>query len=391
MRGLPPDPARGAIDFASGGGTVTGNVTDIAFLGSDRTAGDLRDKVLRGAASNRGNLMIGNISRRGMARVAIAAGLAAGGLIGWPPSAEAQEKEMRFGHMWPADSGWGQAAQRFADLVAEKSGGELGVTVYPNGQLGGEREMFESLSLGNLGVTFGGPGVLTNFDPKIGIFDMPFLYRDYEHANAVMDGPIGDAVFESLREAAGIRVLASGAQGFRYIMTASEPVESIEDVAELKIRVPEAETFLETFRLIGANPVAVPWGETYLAVQNDVVDGLEGVPEVLVNFKMYEVGKNVARTNHILATLQLLISEQVYSDLSDEQKAIVQEAATEAWNAQRDAAQRQNEEAEAELQELGVTLTSPDLEPFRAAVQPFWEEWAARTGSEQQLEAIRAE
>jgi TRAP-type C4-dicarboxylate transport system substrate-binding protein len=75
--------------------------------------------------------------------------------------------------MWPANSGWGQAAQRFADLVQEKTGGAITVTVYPDGQLGGEREMFESLSLGNLDVTFGGPGVLTNFDPKIGIFDMP--------------------------------------------------------------------------------------------------------------------------------------------------------------------------------------------------------------------------
>jgi tripartite ATP-independent transporter DctP family solute receptor len=293
--------------------------------------------------------------------------------------------------MWPADSGWGQASQKFADLVKEKTGGALTITVYPNGELGGEREMFEGLSLGNLDVTFGGPGVLTNFDPKIGIFDMPFLFRDYAHANAVMDGPIGAAVFESLRASAGIRVLASGAQGFRYIMTASKPINAMQDLSGIKIRVPEAKTFLETFRLVGANPVSIPWGETYLAVQSGVADGLEGVPEVLMNFKMYEVGKHVARTNHILATLQLLVSDQMYSSLSAEHQKAVQEAATEAWHAQRDAAQQQNEKAEKDLEGLGVAFTTPDLGPFREAVRPLWNEWAEGAGAEEQLAAIQAE
>ena len=119
---------------------------------------------------------------------------------------------------------------------------------------------------------------------------MPFLFRDYAYANAVTDGPVGESVFENVRQASGIRVLASGAQGSRYIMTASRVIGSMDDLAGLKIRVPEADTFLETFLLVGANPVSIPWGETYLAVQSGMADGLEGVPEVLVDFKMYEVG-----------------------------------------------------------------------------------------------------
>jgi tripartite ATP-independent transporter DctP family solute receptor len=330
------------------------------------------------------------ISRRAFNQALFAAGLTAGLGVGVDMSS-AQEKVLRFGHMWPADSGWGQASQKFADLVKEKTAGAVTVTVYPNGQLGGEREMFESLSLGNLDVTFGGPGVLTNFDPKIGIFDMPFLFHDYVHANAVMDGPIGAAVFESLRQSSGIRVLASGAQGFRYIMTASKPIGGLGDIAGMKIRVPEAETFLQTFRLIGANPVSIPWGETYLAVQSGVADGLEGVPEVLMNFKMYEVGRNVARTNHILATLQLLVSDQMFSSLTAEQQQAVQQAATEAWNAQREAAQQQNEKAEKDLEGLGVAFTAPDLTPFREAVRPYWNEWAEEAGAQEQLAAIQAQ
>jgi len=295
--------------------------------------------------------------------------------------AQAADKTFRFGHMWPADSGWGQAAQKFADEVKAKTGARYEVRVFPAGQLGSERELFEGLTIGNLDFTFGGPGVLTNFDPKIGVFDMPFMFRDYAHANAVMDGPVGAMAFDSLRTKAGIRVLASGAQGFRYIMTKARPVAAMQDVKGLKIRVPEADTFLRTFQLIGANPVGVPWGESYLAMQSGVVDGLEGVPEVLMNFKMYEVGKNVAKTNHILATLQLLVSEKAFAALPVDQQQIIAAAAKDAWNAQREAAKLGNEKAEADLEKLGVKFTSPDLTPFRDAVKPLWTEWAGKAGA----------
>lgn len=321
--------------------------------------------------------------------LAFAGALAVAGLGLVVPGAPGAAETLRFGHMWPPDSGWGQAAQTFADLVEERTDGDYQVEVFPQGQLGNERELEEGLQIGNLDFTFGGPGVLTNFDPVIGVFDLPFMFDGYEHANQVMDGPIGEKVFGSLLENAGIRVLASGAQGFRYVLTRDAAVGSIDDLEGLKIRVPEAETYLRTFRLIGANPVAVPWGETYTAVQTGVVDGMEGVPEVLRNFKMYEVGKNVARTGHILATLQLLVSEQTYQGLPSDVQTIVDEAAVEAWHAQREAAQAGNEQAEADLEELGVTFTDPPLEPFKEAVRPFWDEWATETGSADIVEAIQ--
>jgi tripartite ATP-independent transporter DctP family solute receptor len=292
--------------------------------------------------------------------------------------------------MWPPDSGWGAAAQKFADLVQERTGGRYEVKVFPQGQLGNERELEEGLQIGNLDFTFGGPGVLTNFDPLIGVFDLPFLFESYEQANEVMDGPIGAQAFDSLRENAGIRVLASGAQGFRYVLTKDQPIETISDIEGVKIRVPEAETFLEAFRLIGANPVPIPWGETYTGMQTGVVDGLEGVPEVLQNFKMYEVGKNVARTGHVLATLQLLVSEQIYQGLPDDVKQIVDEAAREAWHAQREAAQAGNVEAEAALEQLGVVFTDPPVAPFQEAVRPYWDEWGQRNNATDLVAAIRA-
>jgi tripartite ATP-independent transporter DctP family solute receptor len=305
------------------------------------------------------------------------------------PTAVAADRTLRFGHIWPPEGGWGSAAQRFADVVSQRSGGKIEVKVFPSSQLGNERELEEGLQIGNVDFTFGGPGVLTNFDPAIGIFDMPFMFRDYAHANRVMDGAIGQQVWDSLRTKAGIRVLASGAQGFRYVLTRTKPVRALEDLKGLKIRVPEAETFLRTFRLIGASPVAVPWGETYLALKNGVVDGMEGVPDVILNQKMFEAGKYVAKTGHIMATLQLLVSEKTYQSLPPEVRKIVDEAGLEVWRAQRAAAQADNEKAEADLARKGLTFATVDLKPFQAAVRPFWDEWAKKTGSAALIEAIQ--
>ena len=210
------------------------------------------------------------ISRRTLARrglgVASATALAAGSFS----IARAQARTLRFGTIWPATGSWADGVTDFANAVRTRTNGALDVKVFPASQLGNERELEEGLQLGNLDFTFGGPGVLTNFDPKIGIFDMPFMFRDYAQANKVMDGPIGQEVWDSMREKAGIRVLSSGAQGFRYVLTQKKEIRKLEDIKGQKIRTPEAETFLRTFRLLGANPVGVPFGETYLAYQRHV-------------------------------------------------------------------------------------------------------------------------
>ncbi len=319
-------------------------------------------------------------------------GLAIGILLALAPASHgiAAEKTLRFAHMWPPTSGWGRAAQEFADLVAKKTGGKIEIKLFPQGQLGNERENEESLQLGNLDLTFGGPGVLTNFDPKIGIFDMPFMFHGYDHANAVMDGSIGKKIFESLRKNAGIRVLASGAQGFRNVLTKGKSIGSMADIKGVKIRTPEADTYIRTFRLIGANPVPVAWGDTYMAVQSGVVDGMEGTPDVMRNFKMFEVGKNVAITGHILATLQLLVSEKVYQEMSADIQKVLSDAAVEAWHKQRDAAQVGNEDALAELEKkMGVKISKPDLKPFQKAVSPLWNEWAKKAGATDLVDAIQ--
>lgn len=325
-------------------------------------------------------------TRRSLVRLA---GAGAAAAVTTPISqARAADKTLRFGHMWPATSVWGKGAQRFADLVSEKTGGRYPVRVYPDGQLGAERDMEEGLGVGNLDCTFGGSDVLTQFEPKMAIFALPFLFPDYAHANAVMDGPIGAQVFEGMRARAGIRVIASGAQGFRYILS-KKPVSSIADLKDLKVRVPEADAMLRLFRALGASPVAIPWTQTYMAEKSGVIDALEGVPEVLYDFKMYEVGKNIAKTGHVLATLQLLVSDKVYQSLPPDVQKIITDAGRQAWTEARTSAQQGNETAVEKMASLGVQYTTPDLAPFREAVRPFVAEWAKNTGSTELVEQIQ--
>jgi TRAP-type C4-dicarboxylate transport system substrate-binding protein len=203
----------------------------------------------------------------------------------------------------------------------------------------------------------------------------------------VLDGPVGMKVKDALRER-GIRVLASGAQGFRYVLT-KKPINTLDDLKNVKIRVPEGEVPLRLFQMLGASPVSIPWTETYMAAKNNVVDGLEGVPLVLLNFKMYEVGKNVARTRHVLATLNLVMSEKVYQSLPPDVQKVIDASAVEAWRATREAAKAGNEKAEAELEKLGLKFTNPDLKPFREAVRPYTNEWAKKTNAADIVEAIQ--
>jgi len=331
---------------------------------------------------------MGNISNATISRRKFAA-LAGAALIAAPGIARAQTRTLRFGTIWTPTGIWANGVNDFAAAVKNRTNGALDVKVFPSSQLGNERELEEGLQLGNVDFTFGGPGVLTNFDSKIGIFDMPFMFRDYGQANKVMDGPIGQEIWDSMRAKAGIRILASGAQGFRYVLTSKKAIKTLDDMKGQKIRTPEAETFLRTFRLLGANPVGVPFGETYLAIKNGVVDGMEGVPDVMFNNKFYEVGKYVAKTNHIMATLQIMVAEKTYQSLTADQRKVVDEEATKAWHKQREDGKASNEKAEADLAAKGCELTSVDGAAFQKAVASLWEEWGKKTGMEKTIEAIQ--
>jgi tripartite ATP-independent transporter DctP family solute receptor len=300
-----------------------------------------------------------------------------------------QVKKYRLATVNPVTDPWVQAAQKFADLVNSRTNGAVQIVVYPNSQLGAEKVFEESVGLGAVDFAIGSPGVLTNFDPKIGLFDLPYLFKSYKQSNAVMNGPVGDSVFESLRGKAGIRVLASGAQGLRDVVTGKKVINSLKDLRGLTIRIPDAVTYVNCFKDLGAQPNTMAFSQVYTSLRTGVIDGAEGVPSIFENSKFYETAKHIAVTNHILATLQLIVSDKVFQKMDADTQKIVTEAAKEAWADADAQAQSGNESDLTKLQSQGMTITKPDLAPFIAAVSPYVDQWAGQNGAKDLIDQVR--
>ena len=316
--------------------------------------------------------------------------VAGGGELSTAPASAAAKVTYRAGHVFPPTNIWAKAVDKFADLVGKRTSGAVEVKVFPASQLGQEREIDEGLKLGNIDFALTSPALLGGFDPKVGLFDLAYLFRDYDHANKVMDGGVGDQIWKSMRETAGISVLASGAQGFKHVLTRDKKVNSIGDLRGLKIRIPGGDTYIRPFQLLGANPVAMSFAEVYTAMKTGVIDGQDGVPSIFLSAKMYEVGKNVTHTFHILGTVQFAASEKTYQSMPADVQTVVRDTAREVWIEARTAARQDNENAEKELQKLGLAFTNPDLGPFRRAVQPWWKEWAEKNHTMDLVEQAQA-
>jgi tripartite ATP-independent transporter DctP family solute receptor len=337
-----------------------------------------------------------SISRRtflSLAGTAAGAGLVQAGLhtgLVSNAASAAGKVTYRVGHVFPPSNIWAKAVVKFADLVGRRTGGAIEVKVFPGSQLGQEREIDEGLQLGNIDFSLTSPALLGGFEPTAGLFDLAYLFRDYDHANKVMDGAVGAEIWINLRATAGIRILASGAQGFKHVLTRERRINDVGDLRGLKIRIPGGDTYIRPFQLLGANPVALSFAEVYTAMKTGVIDGQDGVPSIFLSAKMYEVGKYMAHTSHILGTVQLAASEKTYRNMPANVQQVVRDAAREAWVEARTAALKDNEDSEKSLQKLGLTFTSPNLDAFRSAVRPWWSEWGNKNHAMDLVEKAQA-
>lgn len=203
--------------------------------------------------------------------------------------------EIRLAHVHAADtsSEIHTAAVAFKEYV-ESRNPDVEVRIFANGQLGSEREVYESMQLGS-GATcvISGTAILGNFNQRIGVLDLPYLWEDYDHVHEVLDGEIGQTLAEELRSE-GFRVLAwMDSWGFRNVMTSSRPVTSVEDLSGLKIRTIRTPIYTETLRAMGCNPTPMSFGEVYSSMQTGVIDGFEHGASVILANRMYEVGKHL--------------------------------------------------------------------------------------------------
>ncbi|TXE12164.1 TRAP transporter substrate-binding protein [Algoriphagus aquimarinus] len=264
-----------------------------------------------------------------------------------------------------------EAMLYLAKKVEEKSGGEMVVKIYPNQQLGSERELVELLQIGSLGMTKVSSAALEGFAPTMQVFGMPYLFRDDAHQLSVLQGEIGKKLLLDPQKYL-LRGLCYYDSGKRSFYTKDKPVESPADLAGLKIRVMESNTASNMVKSLGGSPTPVSYGELYTALQQGIVDGAENNAPSLYTSKHYEVCKFYSIDEHTALPDVMIVSTKVWESLSEQQQKWLQEAADESATYEYKIWAEATAESLRELEKAGVTISYPDKEPFRAAVESMY-------------------
>lgn len=283
-----------------------------------------------------------------------------------------------------------QLAQKFKELLVEKTGGSLDVEFYTDGQLGGQTENCESLKAGTLDMTMIDTGTLANYNPAAGILDMPYLFATKEQAIEAVGGEIGQQLKDMITESTGIRPISIQAVAFRNTLLKDKAIKSINDFKGTKVRIPENPSIEACFSAMGATPVAIPSGEAYTSVQTGVVNGLEGNVEFISQMKFYEVANVLSKTEHVMTFTAFCMSDSVYQSLTAEQQTAINEAAAEAVAYFYDLYQAIDEDATKVMTDAGVEFVDVDKGPLMEACAPALEAFVAENGLEDMYASIQA-
>jgi tripartite ATP-independent transporter DctP family solute receptor len=293
-----------------------------------------------------------------MHRRLLALCLAAAGWVGVASSAQAQaqdipERVIKFGHLNNPDHPVSLGVKRFAELVSAKSGGKLKVQEFPASTLGNEMQQQSALQGGVQEMSAPATTSLAGIVREFGLVDFPFSVANFAQADALLDGPLGQALIARLPEK-GLVALGYWDLGFRNVTNSKRPITRAEDLDGLKLRVIPNPVFLDTFKAFKANPVPMPFAELYGALEAKAVDGQENPFAVILSNKFFEVQKFVSATNHVYAANIMLVSKRFWDKLSTTEKKILSDAADETRAYQRQVSRAAAQKAVAELQSKGM-------------------------------------
>src|SRR5437764_9194568 len=292
---------------------------------------------------------------------------------------DVQERTIRFGHLNNADHPVSFGVKRFGELVAAKSGGKMKVQEYPASTLGNELQQQSALQGGVQEMSAPATTSLAGIVKEFGLIDFPFAVTNFQQADALLDGPFGQALIAKLPEK-GLVALGYWDLGFRNVTNSKRPITKPEDLEGLKLRVIPNPVFLETFKTFKANTVPMPFAELYGALESKSVDGQENPYSVILSSKFYEVNKYVSGTNHVYATNPVQISKRFWDKLSAAEQKILQDAAIEAQNYQRAVSREAAGKAVDELKAKGMlynNIAPAELARMRAEVKPVHDKFAA--------------
>jgi len=288
---------------------------------------------------------------------------------------------LRLGHAVVETHPYHLGAVKFAELIKERTNGQIQIKIFPNHILGNERDMVEGLQLGTIDMVVTSTGPIGGFAPKMMAVDFPFIFRNREHAYKVLDGDIGKLLLSDL-EKVGIKGLAFWENGFRNITNSKRPINKPEDLKGIKIRVMENKVHIASFKALGANPTPMAWSEVFTALQQGTIDAQENPIPIIYNFKLYEVQKYLSMTQHFYSPALLLMSKTKFASLPKKTQEIFVKTAIEVATYERNLIKEQEDKQIGLLKEKGMIINYPDREPFRLATKKVYDEFKDKVGAD---------
>ncbi|MER1968054.1 TRAP transporter substrate-binding protein [Castellaniella sp. GW247-6E4] len=309
------------------------------------------------------------------------------GLGGFAVSGDVLARQtLRVAHVSSVDSLVNQALVRFADEVKEKTGGELAIAIYPDGQLGDEAPIADAVGAGAIDMGLG--GALDAIDPRLNVVSLPFLFKDAANVHAFLDGPAGQELM-TLGQDRNYILLGALDSGFRQFANQKHPIRNPADLASLKIRTPPNPVILATIKSLGALPQAIPYGEVYTSLQSGVVDGVEPELRDFYEQKWYEAAKYVTMSNYVWSANMWFMNKARYDSLSDQQREVLRAAAANSVNWYRGELDQAYKVVIQALEDKGVQFNDVDAAAFREKVDPVYQQFAKEWG-ETFVESVRA-
>lgn len=276
----------------------------------------------------------------------------------------------------------GLGAQKFADIVKEKSGGKMKVMVFASGTLGGDAQVISSVQGGTVDMTLVTPGLLTGIEKGFGLYGLPFLFQDSKEVDAVLDGPAGQNLLNTL-EPHGLIGLGYWDHGFRHVTNSKHPVNTLEDIKGLKLRLQQIPTAIETFKALGANVVPLSFTELYTAMETRTVDGQENPLAAIETSKFYEVQKYLSLTGHFYDPLVAIFSKRTWDKFNETERQLVREASLEAQAYERKVSREMAVSSREALAKQGMVINEvapAEIERMRAQVKPASDKLIAEYG-----------
>ena len=305
-------------------------------------------------------------------------------------NSNSSKRIIRLGHGLDISHSVHQAMDKADEYLNELSGGEMRIQIYPNQQLGSERECLELLQIGSLDMAKVSGAVMENFAPKLKIFGLPFLFENKEHLFKVLDGPIGKELLSEGEDfwLKGIGYYDSGSRSF---YTRERPVENPKDLEGLKIRVQESASAFEMVKQLGASPTPISWGELYTAIQQGVIDGAENNPPSFYLSRHYEVCKYYIVDEHTMIPDILLVSTHLWNRMSLQEQQWLQKAIDLSVPYQRELWIKSENESLKAVIDAGVVVSYPEKVAFQEATLPMFESFKQDPEIEELIERIQNE